>query len=300
MERTDRARKVDVIGFNPTERIVLASIFNLSQRRMPRYEERASGLDELADVLLVDAADAGCVEQAKMIVAARTTPVILVGDRDQGTGWPVVPRPLQWARLFRALDLAVGAPGFGGAAALAPDNVPTPAIPLSVLKNAPAPAEPASAEPSAARSTEPDPEPQQLVIKVIPGAPWVLVVDDSEAVREQMRRTLAPLALNIDVADSGEKAIGMTAGRNYACIFLDVMLPGVDGYQVCRLIKSKPTGHRAPVIMLTSRSSPFDRIRGSMAGCDSYLAKPVDEARLRTTVVKLLRQEKAAAVAGRA
>jgi twitching motility two-component system response regulator PilG len=291
MERTDRARKVDVIGFNPTERIVLASIFNLSQRRKPRYEERASGLDELADVLLVDAADAACVEQAKMIVAARATPVILVGDRDHGTSWPVVPRPLQWARLFRALDLAIGAPGFGGAGTLAPEKVPTPAMPLSVMRVAPAAADSAPA---------PEPEPPQIVIKVIPGAPWVLVVDDSEAVREQMRRTLAPLALNIDVAESGEKAIGMTAGRNYACIFLDVMLPGVDGYQVCKLIKSKPTGHRAPVIMLTSRSSPFDRIRGSMAGCDSYLAKPVDEARLRSTVVKLLRQEKAAAVAGRA
>ncbi|MEO7404477.1 MAG: response regulator, partial [Burkholderiales bacterium] len=195
---------------------------------------------------------------------------------------------LQWARLFRAFDLAVGAlasnvpadsdamnsflPSLSGVGA----GLPT-AAPARIDRTG------LGAAGRAMTSSRP-----VVATRPMAGAPWVLVVDDSAPVREFMKEVLAPLAFNIDSADSGEIAIGMTAGRDYACIFLDVMLPGVDGYQVCKLIKSKPTGKRTPVIMLTSRSSPFDRIRGSMAGCDSYLTKPVEEEKLRSVVTKIL------------
>lgn len=291
-----RPYTVEVLGFNPTERIVLGSIFNLSQRRTPRYEQYPPAVSGHPDLLLVDGGDPQFVAQAKLLAADREAPVVLVGDRDHGTGWPVVNRPLQWARLFRAFDLAVGetastaepqaslgqAPGGADYPQLARGGLPSGSGDATGRYS---PLESAfgsrSADDRSARATT-------MSIRVIPGAPWVLVVDDSAPVREFMKHALAPLALNIDTADSGEKAIGMTAGRNYSCIFLDVMLPGVDGYRVCKLIKSKPTGQRSPVIMLTSKSSPFDRIRGTMAGCDSYLVKPVDEEKLRQTVMRLL------------
>jgi len=118
---------------------------------------------------------------------------------------------------------------------------------------------------------------------------WVLVVDDSLAVRKFMEVKLAPFGFNVDYAESGEQAIGLTGEKQYTCVFLDVILPGVDGYQVCKMIKSKKSEtKRTAVVMLTSKSSPFDRIRGTMAGCDAYLTKPVDEEKLLAVIAKFL------------
>ena len=72
-------------------------------------------------------------------------------------------------------------------------------------------------------------------------------------------------------------------------MFLDVVLPGIDGYQVCKLIKgNKQAIKRTAVVMLTSRASPFDRLRGSLSGCDAYLTKPVDENLLLEVIAKFL------------
>lgn len=121
-----------------------------------------------------------------------------------------------------------------------------------------------------------------------PAADWVLVVDDNLTVREFMRSKLAPFNFNVDYAESGEQAVGLTGHRRYACVFLDVVMPGIDGYQVCKLIKSKKAQGKSHVVMLTSKGSPFDKIRGAMAGCDAYLTKPVDEEKLLETIVRFL------------
>jgi len=115
----------------------------------------------------------------------------------------------------------------------------------------------------------------------------VLVVDDSLPVRKFMELKLAPYSFSVDYADSGERAISLVAERNYACVFLDVMLPGVDGYQVCKAIK-KQRGAATAVVMLTGRTSSFDKIRGTMAGCDAYMTKPVDEEKLMEVIAKFI------------
>ena len=94
----ERAYTVEVIGFNATERIVLGSIFNLSARRTPRYLQYQGGVTGRPDLILADTHDSQHIEQAKILNGTHDIPVILVGDRDHGTGWPVVARPLQWAR----------------------------------------------------------------------------------------------------------------------------------------------------------------------------------------------------------
>ncbi len=115
----------------------------------------------------------------------------------------------------------------------------------------------------------------------------VLVVDDSLPVRKFMELKLAPYSFGVDFADSGEKAISLAAERNYACVFLDVMLPGVDGYQVCKAIK-KQRGAATAVVMLTGKTSSFDKIRGTMAGCDAYMTKPVDEEKLLEVIARFI------------
>ncbi len=117
----------------------------------------------------------------------------------------------------------------------------------------------------------------------------VLVVDDSLPVRKFMESKLAPFGFDVDYAETGEQAIGLSGDKKYTCVFLDVILPGVDGYQVCKMIKAKRRDGKAPaVVMLTSKGSTFDKIRGSMAGCDAYLTKPVDEEKLLETIAKFL------------
>jgi twitching motility two-component system response regulator PilG len=103
-----------------------------------------------------------------------------------------------------------------------------------------------------------------------------LVVDDSPTVRKQLELELEASNIHVDSAETGESGLSLMDKNYYDIIFLDVMLPGVDGYQVCKHIKKNPTHKRTPVVMLTSKSSPFDRVRGSLAGCDTYLTKPVD------------------------
>ncbi len=104
----------------------------------------------------------------------------------------------------------------------------------------------------------------------------VLVVDDSVAVRSQLRALLEPRGLKVTDAESAEAAISAAEAAPYACILMDVLMPGVDGYEACRRIKENARTNRPAVVMLTSKSSPFDRIRGKMAGCDAYLTKPID------------------------
>jgi two-component system, cell cycle response regulator len=113
----------------------------------------------------------------------------------------------------------------------------------------------------------------------------VLVVDDSAAVRGQIRSLLEARNLIVTEAENAEDAINTLATSSFACILMDVLMPGIDGYEACRLIKANARGNKPPsVVMLTSRTSPFDRIRGKMAGCDGYLTKPVDPRLLYDTV----------------
>lgn len=102
-----------------------------------------------------------------------------------------------------------------------------------------------------------------------------LVVDDSATVRTQLEVTLQRCGLDVDAVADGLAAIDRIQTVNYDLVFLDVVMPGINGYDLCRKIRTFPSGRHLPVVMLTSRSSPFDRARGALAGCDTYLTKPV-------------------------
>ncbi|WBY04008.1 response regulator [Ramlibacter tataouinensis] len=126
-------------------------------------------------------------------------------------------------------------------------------------------------------------EPREPAAVAAPEA-TVLVVDDNAGVRAFMQARLAACGIDAHFAESGEQAIAMAGAQDYLCVFLDVMLPGIDGFQVCRAIKSRRAAQRTAVVMLTARSSPMDRLRGSLAGCDAYLTKPLDEGRFADVV----------------
>lgn len=115
----------------------------------------------------------------------------------------------------------------------------------------------------------------------------ILIVDDSFSVRKYMEEKLPTLntgSMNMDFADSGKSAMEKIKASPYDIVFLDVIMPEVDGYKVCKWIKSVRPDTR--VIMLTSKKSPFDRVRGSMSGCDNYLTKPPQDDTLKKILLK--------------
>lgn len=103
----------------------------------------------------------------------------------------------------------------------------------------------------------------------------VLVVDDSPSVRTQMELFLSKRGFECRLAENAEDAICEIKASEFDAVFLDVIMPGADGYQLCKAIKALEHACRIPVILLTSKNSPIDRIHGIMSGCDKYLIKPV-------------------------
>jgi CheY-like chemotaxis protein len=112
----------------------------------------------------------------------------------------------------------------------------------------------------------------------------VLAVDDSPLMRTFLRNKLEPYGIAPEFASSGEEALFKISKQHFDLIFLDVMLPGMDGYDVCKMIKKNKDNNLMKVVMLTSKDKTFDKIRGTMAGCDGYLTKPVDEMKLRAII----------------
>lgn len=109
----------------------------------------------------------------------------------------------------------------------------------------------------------------------------VMVVDDSPVAQNYLRNRVLAMGLDCDVAASGDEALLLIAQKNYAVVLLDIHMQGIDGYQTCRAIKSYRRGGVVPkVVMTSSRTGTIDKIRASMAGCDGYLTKPINEAEL--------------------
>jgi twitching motility two-component system response regulator PilG len=279
---------VDVLGFSQTELMALASVFDLSSRRVPKFV-RHTMAGTPADILLVDANDMDAVRMLGERNASGQIPTIMIGDSNRGTNWPVLARPIRWMKLFQAFDAAIGSPASETPKPVAPSDVARPApITASAIAQSSVQAGAVPAAVPAAKPASQVGEASGAWRAQNPNADSVLVVDDNLTVREFMKNKLAAFNFNVDYAENGEQAIGYTGQKHYTCIFLDVVMPGIDGYQVCKLIKSNRSAQKTAVVMLTSKDSPFDKIRGSMSGCDAYLTKPVDEEKLLETIARFL------------
>lgn len=107
-------------------------------------------------------------------------------------------------------------------------------------------------------------------------AAQVLVVDDNDMVRRTLSRDINEDGHRVDVASSSDDARALLRNNHYRLVFLDVRMPGMDSFAVCRRVK-RSGGHKAcAVYMLTSGDGLFDKVRGAMAGCDGYLVKPLE------------------------
>ena len=102
----------------------------------------------------------------------------------------------------------------------------------------------------------------------------VMVIDDSNTIRRSAEIFLAQAGCKVILAEDGFDALAKITDHQPDVIFVDIMMPRLDGYQTCALIKKSAQFAQTPVIMLSSKDGLFDRARGRMVGSDEYLTKP--------------------------
>jgi twitching motility two-component system response regulator PilG len=116
--------------------------------------------------------------------------------------------------------------------------------------------------------------------------PRILVVDDSNTIRRSAKIFLGQAGYEVMLAEDGFSALAKVVEFAPDLIFIDVMMPRLDGYQTCALIKQNPKFRHIPVIMLTSKDGVFDRARGQLVGSDEYLTKPFTKNELLEAIAR--------------
>lgn len=118
----------------------------------------------------------------------------------------------------------------------------------------------------------------------------IMVIDDSSTIRRSAEIFLGQAGYQVVLADDGFDALAKMNDHKPALIFCDILMPRLDGYQTCALIKKSAKFRSTPVIMLSSKDGLFDRARGAMVGSDAYLTKPFT----KDSLLKIVREHTAA------
>ena len=119
--------------------------------------------------------------------------------------------------------------------------------------------------------------------------PVVLVVDDAAANRQLMEAYLVDIDCRVRMAEDGPTALALIADDPPDLVLLDVQMPGMDGYEVCRHIKARPKGRLLPVVMITALDRTHDRVKALESGADDFMSKPVERVELVARVRSALR-----------
>jgi len=236
------SRTVAVVGFNATELLVLGSIFGLAAKRIPRFVRHTDRATR-PDLFLADADDASRIAELLQRNADGGAPVVLVGSSDHGTGWPILSRPLQWAKVIVAFDHAIRA-----TVSAAP---PLTTVPEPVQR--------------AARRTGPD---------------TILIVGSDRGFNAFVFDRLSRHAVAIEEVPDVDVALERFIAGHYPCVIIDADSRGVEGLRLCKAIKSRKGSQPTAVIIASSGTEQFDRVRATMAGCDAFLSKPLSDRKL--------------------
>jgi CheY-like chemotaxis protein len=288
--------KVAFLGFSEFERKALASYFRLAQERTPSYEPVATLTD--ADFLVADADHGPSVQLVQATDRGAETVFIGAQAPPGCTAWMM--RPIDALHVMRELDvmmaLSKGQPAAGPAGIIvqaagrlraepvppAPQAPPTPPAPRAAA----APRRPAPAPTLLVPSSPPQ---RQAAPPAPAQPPRALLVDDSEIAQRYLESRLKRWRVQIDEAADSTQALEALARQSYDFVFLDVDLGDdspLDGLGLCRHIKQSPSLLGATVILVSANHSELDRARGSLAGCDAFLGKPLDEVELQRLLLR--------------
>ena len=112
----------------------------------------------------------------------------------------------------------------------------------------------------------------------------VMVIDDSKTIRRTAETLLQKAGCTVITATDGFDALAKIADTNPDIIFVDIMMPRLDGYQTCALVKNNPAFKSIPVIMLSSKDGLFDKAKGRIVGVDQFLTKPFSKEELLSAI----------------
>jgi twitching motility two-component system response regulator PilG len=280
---------VGVIGFEKAERRALRRVVGMAENRSPAFTPFNKAHGGCPHLILVDADRPSAMRAWNKFRRANAHRAsfspIFVGRELADLPCPdpyILQRPILTTRLFAVFDQAVGeVHGFrpppsilDGIVALTQNEIDSLLDTTTVL----------AASAAVVRA-----EADESCGKQRPAEINALVVDDSLPVRVQMRGALSSIASRVDFAESGERALQLTDAHRYSVIFLDGTLPNEDSYELCGRIKKHPLQREAVVVMLTSSSSPADRVMGMLAGFDNYLVTPIQRATFNQMAADLVR-----------
>jgi two-component system, cell cycle response regulator len=274
---------IGLIGFTTFERSTFEAFFRLAARRSPSYFH---DVPEAAHIVLVDADNSGAFNDARALPATS----IYIGGRGREGQLGQMARPINMMALLKMLDQGVArmqATLMAPAAAMQRPVALALASPVQPMRSA-AVMPPQRLAAVARRVPEPSdrdagPKSELLVSRM----DHILVVDDSDIALRFMANVLGRFGFEVHLAKSGEEALQRVAEDHFDFVFMDVTMPGIDGYQTCKLIKKRPypAGRRAPrVVMLTGRGGMVDKMRGTLSGCDAYLTKPLQQGDLMKVI----------------
>jgi len=243
--KSNNSYALAIFGIPEFEHQLLERIISLSESRDTVYRIVDEAQSHTADIALVDKSNADAAGQLEQFFAQRQDfPTVVVANGKDAESEYWVKRPFTALRMLGALDKLVEDKLRGA-------DRPQP--------NAPAPkADDTATNPAVAGGTF-----------------KALVVDDSLPVRKQVSVALRAVGITAEFAEDAESALQLIETRSYDILFLDVVLPGKDGYEICKAVKADKDKKHIPVIMLSGKSSQIDKVKGKLSGCDAYLTKPV-------------------------
>ena len=117
----------------------------------------------------------------------------------------------------------------------------------------------------------------------------ILVVDDDELVLLAVQALLTPLGFSVTLSSSGADALQKAASKRFDVVILDVIMPEMDGFEVCRNLRQLEAHHETPILMLTAKGGEEDKQRGMEAGANLYLPKPIAPKRLIALVEEAMK-----------
>jgi twitching motility two-component system response regulator PilG len=235
---------VGMVGISIDDASKLRKIFQLSSTRKRRYVENAADSEKMAQIII-----SGDLE----ITVKEHQVLVVYGKNSSNSSFHIQP-PLMSLRVLRMLD---------GIELKKPKN-------LSVI-NTPRKIERVKVlDKNAANETETQGKKNSSY--------RVLIVDDSLLIHKALKIELnkASFKTQNDYTESGEDCLKLISENQYDMIFLDIMMPGIDGFKTCTEIRKVASYKKVPVIMLSAKTSPVDEVKGVMAGCTSYLTKPIN------------------------